>query len=107
MNTTTESPLTAEELTPPADLSGRARDLFLATVPSQCKGRQRLALITEALRSLDLADRCREQVAKDGLTMITARSGVAHCHPLLKTERENRAAFAAIWSGSLRLHWER
>ena len=36
--------------------------------------------------------------------MTTERSGVAHAHPLLKVERENRQLFLKIWA-KLGLDW--
>jgi hypothetical protein len=55
----------------------------------------RRELLAEGLRSLDIADRARAQVAVEGMT-IMSKAGLIHTHPLVRVEKEARAAFAKI-----------
>jgi phage terminase small subunit len=81
----------------PAGLSDRSRALWCQLVPARARTPERLALLAEALRCLDLADQAREAVRRDGLTTTTARSGVVHVNPLLRVEAEARRDFARLW----------
>ncbi len=82
---------------PPAGLSERSLALWHAVVPDRARSAGRLALVEEALRSLDRADAARLAVAVEGMTSTTESTGAVHVYPLVKVERENRAAFMRAW----------
>jgi hypothetical protein len=46
-----------------------------------------------ALRALDRADSSAAILARDGMTIVSARSGVCRVHPLLKAEQNERGMF--------------
>ncbi len=39
----------------------------------------------------------REQIAKDGLTTKTKKTGTLHAHPCIRFEHAAREAFAELW----------
>lgn len=80
---------------PPADLSERAQELWRQVVTPYDPPR-RLAAILEALRFLDRAEAARQEIARQGMT--TGSGTMIHVHPLVKVERENRAAFMRWWT---------
>ena len=81
---------------PPLGLSGRSQSLWRAVLASgRAKSPGRLALLAETLAALDRADACARAVDRDGLTVTTPRSGVAHAHPLLLAELTFRRQFLA------------
>ncbi len=82
---------------PPEGLSERALALWHDVVPRRGISKERLCLLTEALRALDRAESARRLVDEQGLTTTTGRSGVTHVHPAVKVERESRQQFAKIW----------
>jgi phage terminase small subunit len=90
---------------PPEHLSDRSKGIWCDVIDEPCSP-GRLVLVQTALEALDRADEARKQVEKEGLTTTTKTTGAVHVHPLLKVERDNRALFARIWHGQLRLHWD-
>ena len=92
---------TKRELSPapaaPSDLTERAKALWNAAMSTGSRSPQRLVVIEEALRALDLAERARQAVLADGLTSTTARTGACHVHPAARVERENRQLFCKLW----------
>src|SRR5262245_43775061 len=51
-----------------------------------------LALLTQALEARQRARQCREQVAKEGQTVLD-KKGVLRAHPLINSERAANASF--------------
>ena len=49
-----------------------------------------------ALEALDRADKCREVIDRDGLTVVSKRVRMPHNHPLLKQELDSRRLFHKI-----------
>src|SRR5262245_58667276 len=94
-----------EPVAAPDGLSERSRALWRAVVPRYVRGPQRRALLEEALAALDRAAQAREAIAREGLTTTTGRSGVVHLHPLVRVEKDARAAFMKAWA-QLRLDKE-
>jgi len=92
------------EYEPPGHLSDRSKALWAEVVPRRVDHPETLALLRVALEALDLADKCRATIQKEGLTTKTVGSGNVHRHPLLATEREYRAQFFAGWK-ALNLNW--
>ena len=86
------------DLTPPGHLSARSRALWCSIVPRRAKSPERLVLLQVALEALDRADAAQALIAAEGMVTVTARSGVAHLHPVLRIERESRVLFCRIWS---------
>lgn len=99
----TAAPVTWPE--PAAHLSERAAALWRELVPRRARSPERLALLQAALEALDRADAAR--VALDGqpLTTTTRTSGAVHVHPLVRVERESRAAFARLWRDLALTYW--
>lgn len=81
---------------PPPHLSARAQQLWTHYARTD-KGNAWLALFRVALESLDRSDQASAIVLRDGLTVTTARSGVAHVNPAIRIEKDARGQFAAIW----------
>lgn len=65
----------------------------------------RQVMLQMALECLDRADECRELIDREGLTVISLKTGMSHCHPLLRVEKESRQLFAKIM-GDLKLNLE-
>ena len=82
---------------PPAHLSERSKKLWADLVPRQAEKVERLTLLRVALELLDRADWARDEVAREGLTNRTERSGAVHMNPVIKIEREARQQFLKIW----------
>jgi hypothetical protein len=95
---------TPADYPPPEGLSERAQALWRGVVPSRAVSAGRLALIEEALRSLDRADQCRAIVGREGPTFTTTTTGAVHQRPEIRLERESRALFAKLWTG-MYLQW--
>ncbi len=87
-----------------AHLSEKALKLWSDIVPNRARSPERLALLQVALECLDRADGCREQIQREGLTVISTTTGVQHINVIVKIEKESRAQFAKIWS-DLSLQW--
>lgn len=83
---------------PPDGLTERSQALWRNVVAKHARSPGKLALLEQALRSLDRADEAAAAVRRDGMTATTEKTGAVHIHPLLKAEREFRAQFIAAWS---------
>ena len=94
-----------QQLEPPVGLSGESKILWKEITQSRARTPERLALLHQALIALDRANQAAALVEKEGMVLVTKRTGVAHSNPALKIERENRALFVRIWGGMLNLTW--
>jgi len=56
-----------------------------------------LVLLESAFRSLDRAESCRAQVDREGVTVLTERTGAVHVHPAVRVEAEARREFRISW----------
>ena len=66
---------------------------------------QNVRLLLEcALTDLDRADRLREAIDCEGVTITSARDKLPRAHPALKVESEMRRRFLAAWR-ALDLTW--
>jgi hypothetical protein len=61
-------------------------------------------LVEQALRALDRADEAAAIVTAEGM-VVGGTGKMAHCHPLLRIEKESRSLFSKLW-GLLNLHWD-
>jgi hypothetical protein len=69
---------------PPPDLKQAGRDLWLSIIREYvCDDAGSQAVLGEACRAADMVAACREQIARDGLTVPT-RNGIRD-HPLTRT----------------------
>jgi hypothetical protein len=84
---------------PPEDLSERSKALWSAVVVTRARSAGRLAVLEEALRSLDRADEARHLLAQQGLLNVTKTTGAVHLNPLSKVEKEHRGLFVQLWVG--------
>lgn len=66
-------------------------------MPRRSKSPERLELVRAALESLDLADKAREVIEREGFIIVSRRSKITRAHPLLRTEADARRTFATIW----------
>ena len=82
----------------PKGLTPRSRKLWQAVVLRYARSPGKQALLEQALRALDRADEAAAAVLRDGMTIVTERSGVSHIHPLLKAEQAFRQQFISAWS---------
>jgi phage terminase small subunit len=82
----------------PNDLSRNSKKIFSKVVPSRAKSPERVEMVHQALLAKDRTEQCAEAIKKEGLQIVTERSGVSHAHPLLKTEKDNRQLFLKIWA---------
>ena len=89
---------------PPPHLSARSAQIWAALVPNRCASLERRVLLENALSDLDRADALREQIAREGTTMTSARSKLPRAHPALKVETELRRRFLSVWR-MLHLTW--
>ena len=89
----------AAENKAPAHLSDKSKKIWKSVVPSDGKTLPRQTLILAALESLDRADAARAIIDKEGMLLLPGEGqrGIAHCHPLLKVEKDSRALFAKLW----------
>ena len=83
---------------PPAALSERSSRLWDAIVPAQARSAGRLALLTEALTSLDRLDEVRAVLRAEGLVHKTESTGALHVHPLVRVEKDSQGAFLRAWA---------
>jgi hypothetical protein len=70
---------------------------------SRSSGRQ--ALLTEALRALDAADRFRALLSEQDLLIATKGTGTLHLNPLVRAQTEAIEVFVRIWR-LLELQWD-
>jgi len=89
---------------PPEHFSDRAKALWIELVRHRCDSVERQVLLRYALEDLDRADRLREQITRDGETVVSKRSGLARLNPALKVEAEARRRFFSAWK-ALALTW--
>jgi phage terminase small subunit len=86
------------EIPPPPDgLSAAAAALWRDTLGRFAFHATELALVTSALRSLDRAERAREVVEAEGLTVTTDSTGATRAHPAIRVEAESRREFRLTW----------
>ena len=81
----------------PANLSAMSRRLWRDVVRAFEFGHADLVLLESAFRSLDRAESCRAQVAREGVTVVTERTGAVHVHPAVRVEAEARREFRISW----------
>ena len=89
----------------PAGLSQKSIDLWNKIVPSRALSPGRLAIVEEALKELDEADRCRDIISTEGVTKMSETTGAVHAHPLCRIEAEHRKLFVKLWT-TLGLFWD-
>ncbi len=78
---------------PPHHLSPESRRIWREIVAEYGIGDSGgLRILRVALESFDRAQACRRAIDGDGLTVVD-RFGIPKPHPLLASERDNRAAF--------------
>ena len=82
---------------PPNHLSERSRRLWRELVPRRASSPERLQFLLVALECLDEADRAREVLLCEGLTVTNERTGIVHAHPLTRVEKDARCQFLAAW----------
>lgn len=92
------------EITAPAHLSEKAKELYCFYTSRNVKTPARRALLVQALEALDTADECSRIIATEGSTVTSERSGLTRPHPLLKTRREATAVVQKIFK-LLGLHY--
>jgi phage terminase small subunit len=80
----------------PPHLSDRAAALW-AEYAKPDRGNAWLALLRSGLEAMDRSDEATALLAAEGLTVISAGSGVAHVHPAVRIEKDARGQFAGIW----------
>jgi phage terminase small subunit len=91
----------------PEHLSQRTATLWKEIYPEHIRDhRGRETVFLTALECLDRCDAARRQIAAEGMTVTTPRSGVPHTHPLIRVEADARRQFQKLW-GMLNLHWDR
>ena len=89
---------------PPLHLTERSQALWRELVRYRCDSAERQVLLECALTDLDRADRLREAIDREGVTITSARSKLPRAHPALKVESEMRRRFLAAWR-ALDLTW--
>ena len=89
---------------PPQGLSERSEAIWRAEVKARSRSLGRRALLAECLRALDQAERFRGLLATQELLTTTKTTGSVHINPLVKAEKEARAAFAQL-AKTLSLQW--
>ncbi len=82
----------------PAHLSERSRKLWAEVAPQRRQSPEALAAVQVALEALDRADEAAALLKRDGLVIVSAKTGVVHASPLLKVELQSRQLFFKIWS---------
>lgn len=101
---TRQQPPQAVAPDPPAHLSPRARELWVAVVRPETKP-GRLVMIQTALEALDEADAARAVIEAEGLTLPPAGGrGMTRINPACRVEKDARQAFASLWQ-AMRLQW--
>jgi len=95
-----------EKNLPPEHLSEKSKKIWKSVVPSDGRTLPRQVFIQAALESLDRADAARLIIEEEGMLLPAGEKGLAHCHPLLKTEKDSRALFAKLWS-QLNMQYEK
>src|ERR1051325_97267 len=81
----------------PAHLSPRSAALWQELVMYRCNSTERRVLLQLALEDLDLADKLREQIAREGPIQTSNRSRLARPHAALRVEAEARRRFLRTW----------
>ena len=80
----------------PEWLSPHSKKLWIRWVGSRIKSAGKIELLRVALEALDRADKCREVIDREGLTVVSKRGKMPHNHPLLKEEMASRRLFFKI-----------
>lgn len=87
-------PFTQRARKPPKGLTSKvARDFFNAVMRDYTLENHHHTLLVEACFALQRADSAREQVARDGQTLLDERTGRVYAHPMVVAERDARALF--------------
>jgi hypothetical protein len=89
----------------PDHFSMRSRELWLGWVGTRVKSAGRVESLRNGLELRDRANSCREVINREGVWVVSKRSGLSHPHPLLKEEINCRKLFAKILH-QLNLEWE-
>ena len=89
---------------PPGHLSDRAQKIWREVQPRRCMSLERRTLFQVALECLDRADQASAAIDEAGLTFVTKSTGAVHINPLVRIEKDSRAAFAKTWQ-VLGLEW--
>jgi tryptophan 2,3-dioxygenase len=97
-------PPTTGPIPPPAGLSDGSLALWHAVVPRRAKSPERCALLESALRARDREVEARDLIAAAGMTFTSEETKTVHVHPLLRVEKDSRAAFLGAWR-ALHLEW--
>ena len=84
-----------EPPSPPPHLSASARQWWQITVDRYILQEHHLRLLQLCCESWDEAQKAREQLAKDGLT-VPGREGGVRPHPCVGIERDARLAVARL-----------
>ena len=81
---------------PPAHLGEAGSRWFRETVKQfDFTSEPEWELVAQAAQTLDRLADCREQLARDGLTVATGQGG-RKPHPALNAERDNKVLFARL-----------
>ena len=89
----------------PEHLSTKSKRLWARWVGSRVKSAGRTESLRNGLELLDRADSCQEVIAREGVWIVSKRSGLSHPHPLLKEEIRCRRLSQKIIH-QLGLDWE-
>lgn len=81
----------------PQGLSPAARRHWARVTATYDFAEAELVLLESALRALDRAEKAREKVQKEGMTVVTPGSGVTRPHPAASIEDAARREFRIAW----------
>ena len=89
---------------PPGHLSTRAKELWQQYAGPVLRSPGQLALFETGLAALDRADKAREIITQEGMTLTTDKAKIAHQHPAFLILKESENTLLKVWK-ALNLNW--
>jgi phage terminase small subunit len=78
-------------------LSGKSKEIYEFYRGKAARTPGQVALLVRALEALDEAEKCREILETEGLTIVSERSGVTRQNPLIGVRNEATATALKIF----------
>jgi phage terminase small subunit len=87
----------AEPAAAPSHLSDRSREIWRAVLAEWVIGAEALPILRAGLECLDLFDKAREQLAREGLTVVNPDTGLQRTHPAASVLKDSLSGFRACF----------
>jgi len=89
----------------PVYLSNEAQQIFRYHVPANIRTPSQVAILTTTLEAMDTASKARGLVERDGMVIVSKRSGLPRRNPAITIHEDARKAMLKGFR-MLGLHWK-